>query len=116
MKTFIDYIILCTKEQVQRLKGLNAPLAQYCIKPKGIKSYYTPTAEEVMGWLRTEKGISVDIFTDNGKILCDVERMKDMYHIADADSKQYEAAVLKAIDMALDYLEKQKINSYEHTN
>lgn len=101
------YTIYCTEEQTKKALELGAPLEYHCPNEREIV-YHRPTAEQLIGWLE-EQVDNIDIIRYNDRTW--------LYLFFPKNSSQYESedkyqsrkeATLAAIDVALDYLSKNK--------
>lgn len=129
METLSDYTIYCTEEQTKKALGLGAPIYVYDeINSKSIdeldvylddkaklnNGLYAeiPTAEQMIGWLRT-KGFAFGIteYKDgfNDHVFWRVANNQDKrWYISDDKFKDPKEAFLAAIDAALEYLSNKK--------
>ena len=111
-----QYTIYCTKGQTNKALELGAPIEvdfQFNYKTVIInkKAYIVPTAEQMTGWLRKEKGLFVELYLN-------CECCYSFYPIVstkeDGEIIQLEAeddpdmATIVAIDAALEYLTNNK--------
>ena len=117
MKTISDYSIFCTKEQTRKALKLGAPIDIYynediehtCII-EGL-CWNIPTAEQMMGWLRKEKGLFVEPYL-NGECcysfspIVSTKEDGEIIHLEAEDDP--DKATLVAIDAALEYLTNKK--------
>lgn len=109
------YTIYCSKEQTERAYKLGAPIEEVCTCESPHEYYVreglfivAPTAEQVCGWLR-EKDIHIQTM-----VYGDCHYQTAIYKLhsfddaeyTDEDISSYKDAILSAIDIALDYLEK----------
>lgn len=112
-----SYNLYCTEEQTKKAHNLGAPLRKFTnsdslTDPHWITcnfgEYYTPTAEQMLGWLEEQEDISeVDIFYDMGWTFNIWDFTLLLVH---SDNVYYtrKEATLAAIDAALEYLTNQK--------
>lgn len=117
------FSILCTKDQIRKALELGAPLetcdwritdtSRY-IELDNEKGWHIqiPTAEEMIGWLESEKSFSFDIrkrvVTWSYFIYYKMRHFLQDPVIDDDGFTSREEATLAAIDAALEYLEKYK--------
>lgn len=113
-----EYTIYCTEEQTRKAFELGAPINLYRqkITPLSVEvhddKYALPiTAEQMIGWLRKEKGLFVEPYL-NGECsysFSPIVSTKEDGEIIRCEAEDSpEEATLAAIDAALDYLIKNK--------
>lgn len=116
MKTINNYTIPCTPEQTRKARELGAPLNscyhnddfQNTIKIGSLHYVEIPTAEQMMGWLRT-KGFGFGITEYIDHVFWRVANDQDKkWYRSDDTLKDPKDAVLAAIDATLEYLIEKK--------
>lgn len=121
MKTISDYSIYCTLSQTKKALELGAPIEEHGryhadLEPNIVltddKTWLEiPTAEQMIGWLRKEKGLFVESYL-NGKYyysfspIVSTKEDGEIIHLEAQDDP--DKATLTAIDAALDYLTNNK--------
>lgn len=117
------YIIPCTEEQTKKALELGAPITilpnyiEYRIFPLvecedgNERPYIFPTAEQMLGWLE-EQGILIEfsrLFGLYAYRLMEIHGSGEKnLHLQNQNYQSYKEAILAAIDVALDYLIKNK--------
>lgn len=121
MKTISDYTIFCTEAQTKKAIKLGAPINIFIHTSSESKENYKPigecidavipTAEQMIGWLRKEKGLFVEPYL-NGECcysfspIVSTKEDGEIIHLEAEDDP--DKATLVAIDAALDYLTNNK--------
>lgn len=111
-----EFTIYCTPEQTRKALELGVPLNscyhnddfQNTIKIGSLHYVEIPTAEQMMGWLRT-KGFGFGITEYIDHVFWRVANDHDeRWYISDDKLTDTKEATLAAIDAALEYLSKNK--------
>ena len=121
--TMNKYTIYCTPEQTRKALELGAPirfasindirLGRYIEVESNNEAYEIPTTEQMIGWL-DEQGIAIDIHTyfrvGHGKIHHYQYTVTDLNRVFNGEYTSRKETTLAAIDAALEYLTKAKVN------
>lgn len=119
MKTISDYTIYCTEAQTKKALELGAPIDKArvidTIEGRSIRIpenygdfYLIPTAEQMLGWLRT-KGFAFNTTDYHDYVFWSVSNIQNKkWHMHKYKLQDITEATLAAIDAALEYLIKNK--------
>jgi len=122
MKAMSDYTNFCSEEQTKRAYKLGAPIRVHrdawrrhnegeqpidIGTTNGFTTWLmTPTTQQMIGWLRTEKDIDICIGNTSLDYRFNVWHRDELIKELFVSRYEYEYGELAAIDAALDYLEK----------
>ena len=110
------YTIYCTEEQTRKALELGAPIeVDFQFNSKTViinnKAYIVPTAEQMMGWLRKEKGLFVETYLNceccySFSPIVSIKEDGEIIQLEAEDDP--DMATIVAIDAALEYLTNNK--------